>query len=137
MIHNLAAPSGGGKRGSKGRGAFPLLAVALEGVRRFGHHISVDYFADLTVVLASLARRQALALPLRLQALATGVHISRSVEETPANLSVVTCNWPGARPSRCRCGCRSSQQACTSAGRWRLYCGRSVALPKTCTVLSV
>jgi hypothetical protein len=51
--------------------------VALEGVRRYGHHISVDYFADLNAVLASLARRPALALPLRLQALATGVHISR------------------------------------------------------------
>ena len=46
-------------------------------MRRYGHHISVDYFADLTAVLASLARRASLALPLRLQALATGVHISR------------------------------------------------------------
>lgn len=76
-----AATSGGGKRGAKGRGAFPLLGVALEGVRRYGHHISVDYFADLNAVLASLARRASLALPLRLQALATGVHISRYLEQ--------------------------------------------------------
>jgi hypothetical protein len=83
-----AAVNGGGKRGAKGRGAFPLLGVALEGVRRYGHHISVDYFADLTSVLASLARRAALALPLRLQALATGVHISRYLCTVEFNMDV-------------------------------------------------
>ena len=77
--HAHADTGRGGRQGARGRGAFPLLGAALEGVRRFGHHLSVDYFADLSGVLVRLLRSRRLALPLRLQALATGVAVARCV----------------------------------------------------------
>lgn len=81
VLHAGATANGSGRhRGAKGRGSYPLLAAALEGIRRFGHHISVEYFADLSALLARLLRSSRLTLPLRLQCLATGVHVSRRAD---------------------------------------------------------
>lgn len=42
---------GGGSSGRRGRERGPMLVAALEGLRKFGHLISLEYFNDLTVVL--------------------------------------------------------------------------------------
>lgn len=63
--------------GNRRRRALPLLEAALEGVRRFGHHISVDYFQDLSTLLVRLLGSGRLDLKLRSQCLLTGMHISR------------------------------------------------------------
>lgn len=46
-----AGRGGGGAAGRRGRERGALLGAALEGLRKFGHLISLEYFADLTSVL--------------------------------------------------------------------------------------
>jgi hypothetical protein len=56
---------------------FPLLQPALEGVSRYGHRISVEYFSDLSNVLLQLLGMRAVPFPDRLQCLQTASDLLR------------------------------------------------------------
>ena len=55
---------------------FPLLAPALQGLVRFSHMISMEYFADILACLLGLIRAPGLPLRLRLSCLlcASDIH---------------------------------------------------------------
>ena len=54
---------------------FPLLAPSLEGLRRFAHLISVEYFGDLLAVMVQVAAAPGLPARMRLHVLLTASDI--------------------------------------------------------------
>ncbi len=58
---------------------FPLLAPSLEGLRRFAHLISVEYFSDLLAVMVQVAAAPGLPARMRLHVLLTASDILKCV----------------------------------------------------------
>ena len=56
---------------------FPLLLPTLEGLAKYGHCMSVDYFTDLLVVMQALLSSASLPLYHRLQTLLTASTLLR------------------------------------------------------------
>ncbi|BDA51329.1 Nucleolar complex protein 3 homolog [Coccomyxa sp. Obi] len=73
----FVAPSRTGSPVSEARAAkrFPLLAPSLEGLRRFAHLISVEYFSDLLAVMVQIAAAPGLPARMRLHVLLTASDI--------------------------------------------------------------
>ena len=62
----------------KAKAKFPLLQPSLEGLARFGHSVSVEYFSDLLAVMQTLLASPRLPLPQRLQTLLTASSLLKS-----------------------------------------------------------
>lgn len=58
---------------------FPLMGIALRGLAKFAHQISVDYFQDILTLLLKLLQGPGLPLPLRLTCLLTASDMLRWV----------------------------------------------------------
>lgn len=54
---------------------FPLLAPALQGLVRYGHLISVEYFSDILAVMQQIGNAPGLPLRTRLNCLLTASDI--------------------------------------------------------------
>ena len=70
--------------GQKAAAKFPLLQPSLEGLMRYGHAISIEYFGDLLNVIQALLTSPLLPLPQRLQLLLTASSLLKYAPESCA-----------------------------------------------------